>query len=90
MKEYREIHLTESKSLSEAKRLYRSAFPKEEQVPFLLLRFLTLIKGVDLTCYQENDDFCGFTYTVTEGNVVFVLFFAVNAYFAEEGTAQRY
>lgn len=78
MNECREFRLTESKSLSEAKRLYRSAFPKEEQVPFFVLRFLTLIKGVDLICYRENDDFCGFTYTVTEGNVVFVLFFAVN------------
>jgi GNAT superfamily N-acetyltransferase len=79
MNECREFRLTESKSLSEAKRLYRSAFPKEEQVPFFVLRFLTLIKGVDLICYRENDNFCGFTYTVTAGNVVFVLFFAVNA-----------
>lgn len=78
MNEYKH-YLEESGQLSEAKRLYRSAFPKEEQVPFLLLRFLTFIKGVELTCYSENGQFCGFTYTVTEGNVVFVLFFAVNA-----------
>ena len=72
-------HLEESGRRSKAKQLYQSAFPKEEQVPFLLLRLLTLIKGVELTCYSENGQFCGFTYTVTEGNVVFVLFFAVNA-----------
>ena len=72
-------HVLEEKTdFSGAKRLYRSAFPKEERVPFGLLRLLTLRKGIDLVCYREGETFCGFTYTVTEGNVVFVLFFAVN------------
>ncbi len=79
MNEYSEHCMTESRDLSEAKRLYRTAFPKEEQMPFWTLRFLTLIKGIELTCYREDDCFCGFTYTVTEGSVVFVLFFAVSA-----------
>jgi GNAT superfamily N-acetyltransferase len=72
-------HVLEEKTdFSSAKRLYRSAFPKEERVPFGLLRLLALRKGIDLVCYREGETFCGFTYTVTEGNVVFVLFFAVN------------
>ena len=72
-------HVLEEKTdFSSAKRLYRSAFPREERVPFGLLRLLALRKGIDLVCYREGETFCGFTYTVTEGNVVFVLFFAVN------------
>ena len=72
-------HILEEKTdFSEANRLYRAAFPKEERVPLGLLRLLTLRRGVDLTCYREGETFCGFTYTVTEGNVVFVLFFAVD------------
>jgi GNAT superfamily N-acetyltransferase len=72
-------HVLEEKTdFSSAKRLYRSAFPKEERVPFGLLRLLALRKGIELVCYREGETFCGFTYTVTEGNVVFVLFFAVN------------
>ena len=70
--------LKEKTDYSKAKRLYRSACPREERAPFGLLRLLTLRKGIDLVCYREGETFCGFTYTVTEGNVVFVLFFAVN------------
>ena len=72
-------HVLEEKTdFSSAKRLYLSAFPKEERVLFGLLRLLALRRGIDLVCYREGETFCGFTYTVTEGNVVFVLFFAVN------------
>lgn len=72
-------HILEEKfDFSEANRLYRAAFPKEERVPLGLLRLLTLRRGVDLICYREGETFCGFTYTVTDGNVVFVLFFAVD------------
>ena len=72
-------HILEEKfDFSEANRLYRAAFPKEERVPLGLLRLLTLRRGVDLICYCEGETFCGFTYTVTDGNVVFVLFFAVD------------
>lgn len=70
--------IEESTDILEMKRLYRSAFPKEERVPFGLLRFLTMIRGVELIGYREENRFCGFTYTVTEGNIVFVLFFAVD------------
>ena len=72
-------HILEEKfDFSEANRLYRAAFPKEERVPLGLLRLLTLRRGVDLICYREGETFCGFTYAVTDGNVVFVLFFAVD------------
>jgi GNAT superfamily N-acetyltransferase len=74
-----ERKIEETADFSEIKRLYRSAFPKEEQIPFGLLRFLTVIRGVELIGYREEQQFCGFTYTVTEGNIVFVLFFAVNS-----------
>lgn len=63
---------------SEIKTAYLQSFPKYEQLPWWILRFLTLRKGIDITAYYDENTFCGFTYTVTEGNILFVLFFAVD------------
>lgn len=58
--------------------LYQTAFPKEEQLPWWLLRILTTLDRCDLTAYYDSDTFCGFTYTAAEGKILFVLFFAVD------------
>ena len=59
------------------KKIYLEAFPKYEQLPWWLLRFLTTRKGIDMTAYYDGEDLCGFTYTVTTDTILFVLFFAV-------------
>lgn len=61
----------------EIKKLYLSSFPKEERLPWWVLRLLTIRKGTNITAYYENDLFCGFTYDITEGDILFVMFFAV-------------
>ena len=66
-----------SEDNEKAKKLYMQSFPENEQLPWWLLRFLTVRKGIDITAYYDKKDFCGFTYTVTNDNIVFVLFFAV-------------
>lgn len=66
--------------------LYRQAFPKEERLPWWLLRLNTRRKGVDLTAWVEGDRFCGFTASVTVEKLHFLLFFAV----AEEYRGQGY
>ena len=69
--------VTATKKLAEAKKLYRNAFPKEEQLPWWVLRLMTIPKGIDLTSYYLGDDFCGFTHTTATDHIVFVMFFAV-------------
>ena len=64
--------------LADVKRLYHTAFPKEERIPWPLLRLNALRKGVDLTAFLDGDTFCGFTYSVTVGGLHFLLFFAVD------------
>ena len=59
------------------KALYHSAFPKEELLPWWILRLVTVPKCVELTGYYDAKTFCGFTHTTTTENVVFVMFFAV-------------
>lgn len=60
-----------------AHRLYRQAFPKEERLPWWLLRLNALRRGIDLTAWVEGDRFCGFTASVTVEKLHFLLFFAV-------------
>jgi GNAT superfamily N-acetyltransferase len=68
------------------KKLYRSAFPKEEQMPWWLLRLFSLREDMGITAYYDGETFCGLTVTVGVEEYLFVLFFAV----AEECRGQGY
>lgn len=57
--------------------LYLRSFPKEERLPWLLLRLNARRNGIGLTAFLDGDTFCGFTYSVTAGDLHFLLFFAV-------------
>lgn len=68
------------------KKLYRSAFPKEEQMPWWLLWLFSLREDMGVTAYYDGDAFCGMTVTVGVEEYLFVLFFAV----AEERRGKGY
>ena len=61
----------------EIKRLYHTAFPKEELLPWAVVRLLTIQKCVNLTGYYQEEIFAGFTFTAETEDILFVLFFAV-------------
>lgn len=61
----------------EIKRLYHTAFPKEELLPWWIVRLLTVQKCVQLTGYYKESTFAGFTFTAETEDILFVLFFAV-------------
>lgn len=63
----------------EIKNLYRTAFPKEERLPWWLLRFWAVLKRGNLTAYYDGETFCGFTFTASEGAVIYMMFFAVDS-----------
>jgi GNAT superfamily N-acetyltransferase len=60
-----------------AKVLYHTAFPKEERLPWWILRLNARRSGIDLTAFLDGDTFCGFTASVTAENMHFLLFFAI-------------
>ena len=62
----------------QAKALYHTAFPKEERLPWWILRLNARRKGIDLTAFLEHDTFCGFTASVTVEDLHFLLFFAID------------
>jgi GNAT superfamily N-acetyltransferase len=71
------MKITANEKLRKAKKLYRDAFPKEERLPWWVLRLITTPKCASLTSYYIEDDFCGFTHTTITNDVVYIMFFAV-------------
>ena len=61
----------------QVRQLYRRAFPRQERVPWWLLRLNARRKGIDLTAFMDGEVFCGFTSSVTVEGLHFLLFFAV-------------
>ena len=66
------------RDLSRVKGLLERAFPENEQFPMFLLRLRAWSSYVHFLAYYDGDDFCGFTYTVENEDMVFVLYLAVN------------
>ena len=64
--------------LEKVRQLYMTAFPKEERIPWPLVRLNTLRKGIALTAYLDGDTFCGFTCSVTCDGLYMPLFFAID------------
>ena len=61
----------------QAKALYCRAFPKEERLPWWLLRLNARRQGIDLTAFLDGNVFCGFTASVTVEGMHFLLFLAI-------------
>ena len=58
--------------------LYKSAFPKQERFPFLLLSLFSLKKNVSFVAFYEQKRFCGFLYGAENSNFFFLLFLATS------------
>ena len=62
----------------EARAIYLEAFPKEERLPWWLLRLNALRKDIDITGWTEEGQLRGITVSVTEGSLHFLLFFSIH------------
>lgn len=60
------------------RRLYHTAFPKEEQMPWWVLRLVSLRRDMGVEGFYEGNLLRGFTYSVATEDVLFLLFFAVS------------
>lgn len=63
--------------ISQVKRLYLSAFPKEERPPFFLLRRGLKRQGGELLVAKENGKLLGFAYLVGTQSLGYLFFFAM-------------
>lgn len=72
------VNVNQDRTLRKAvKALYLQAFPKEERIPWWLLRLNSRRKGIDLTAYLHEGALCGFTSSVSTDGLQLLLFFAV-------------
>lgn len=69
--------LCEAADRKAIRQLYHAAFPKEEQMPWWLLRLLSLRQDMGVDGYYEGERFCGMTFSASTEKVLFVLFLAV-------------
>lgn len=68
----------DAKLRRQAQMLYYNAFPKEERLPWWILRLNARRNGIDLTGWAEGERLCGFTASVTVDDMHFLLFFAIS------------
>ncbi len=67
-------------SMLKVKRLYKSAFPKEERKPFTLLKRLNKLgKEKMLGIFDDNDEFLGLVFVAERGGVLLVDYLATVA-----------
>ena len=72
------VDLTKDPALRRrARELYLRAFPREERLPWPIMLLNARRAGIDLTAFLDGEVFCGFTSSVTVGELHFLLFFAV-------------
>lgn len=61
------------------KKLYRTAFPPEERQPFFLLKRRAQRGRGELLIAREDGQFIGFVYLISNDELVYLFFFAVEA-----------
>lgn len=60
------------------KRVYNSAFPKEERAPFFFMKRKGLNGKADILVAKENGMFIGFLYLVCYKDLVYLFYFAID------------
>lgn len=67
----------------------KTAFPKAEQMPLWLLRFMAFFPFVHFWAMYDGDTFCGTLYTIEDKKYVFILYLAVNEDVRSNGYGSR-
>lgn len=67
------------------RRLYNDAFPKNERVPFFLLKYMATKEKADLYGIYDNTEFIGLLYNVYYKDTVFVFYLAIDSKIRSKG-----
>lgn len=79
----------DKKKLKEIKELYDTAFPKEERMPFWLLRKNGRKSIADLMGVYDNEEFVGMIHLVYYEDIVYLFFLAVSPEARGQGYGSR-
>ena len=73
----------------EFKDLYKISFPKDERLPYLFLEFQIKTKRGELIHYYDEENFIGFTFSVSVKNYNCLMFFATNPNYRNQGYGKK-
>ncbi len=73
------IRQAEKRDFKQIKKLYGSAFPKDERAPFFLIKRRAFQGRADMLVAENDGEFIGFAYTVVYKALVYLFYFAVAA-----------
>lgn len=72
------LELCKDGDYKEFKRLFYSAFPKEERLPYTILKRKAKKGAAELFIAKENDSFVGFIYLIPYLDMIYIFFFAID------------
>ena len=76
---------SKSKDINKIKKIFKGSFPKEERMPFFLMLLLTKIQSMEFISFYDGDTLCGFVYMVSNQNVTFIIYLAVDEELRSKG-----
>ena len=79
------ISICKIKDKKAVKDLYRASFPKEEQLPWFILRLAAIHRDIDISCFYNGETLCGFTFTIQTDKIMYIMFLAVKKEFQSMG-----
>ena len=65
-------------SKDKVKELYFSAFPKDEQLPYWMMKLLSRKKSADFYSIYDKKNFVGLAYVATYKDTAYLFFFAID------------
>lgn len=74
-----------SHEIEKIKELFYNSFPKQEQLPFWFLLYRAKSNSVNFLALFDKEVFVGFTYLVTNNDLTFVLYLAINNQIRSKG-----
>lgn len=67
-----------SRDWRKIKKLYKTAFPKTERKPLLLVWIMNRKNKADIWVFERNNEFCGFAITNNAGDLVLLDYFTIS------------
>lgn len=74
-----------SKDINKIKKIFKYSFPKEERMPFFMMLLLTKMQSMEFISFYDGETLCGFVYMVSNQNVTFIIYLAVDEELRSKG-----
>ncbi|MFV0393435.1 MAG: GNAT family N-acetyltransferase [Coprobacillaceae bacterium] len=84
-----ETRVVTKNNKNNAEMLMRNAFPKNEHVPMWILLKGNKSEDISFLEFYENDNFVGFTYIISNQDITFILFLAIDASMQSQGYGSK-